>query len=832
MKPLRLTIEGIGPFLTETVVDLDVPSPIAIVAAKGSGKTFIVESIPAALYGQFAWYGNIYDAMSIHGAGQAQIELEFKADGTFYTARRILRVTPKTRLQEAWLFKGETQIAGPKVSDTNAAIERLCGPLDTFLATSFLAQNRQCDLIGQPGTPALGARRREVFGELLDFGPLDAIADRVAEAWRDLERRLAKAEALLKAMPDVSEADLEAAQKAVAVAKDAETVAKDARSEAAVALDAAGAGVVTATAAVTQARKILTARESIAAACGQLAQEQQGLCEQKQRLQATLATAEAVMADVFEREALLKERDALQAQAVEWKNYSALLRHRNELRNTVGSVASAMSRISHTSMTDDSCEALAKTADAKRKALAQYKADHEAERAATATIRANKSGAESRLNAHDAELTAMQARAAALPETPGGAFCDTCELLAAYRSLPEQIERMKRTVAHDEAEVAEAHVQILAGETRLTELAQTIAEQRSRVEAANAAETRVRTNSDIHEAIKTGEAALQKARRDLEKHDAMMESVVEVADPSPDLNRVQERLEALGGAPERQDAVDTARAEMELLGPRITALDERLELMQHDLQVANEKCSDTDIAALEQRERDADTTLAEAKTAHNNASVYIEALIRATADAEHHIELLVQHASARKDQRALYDELTERAAGCADLRQCFGPHGVRQLLIDGAAPELEAIANDLFRAATHGSMTLRIATQRLNRDGSIAEDLAILVTDAKGERDAQRFSGSEGQLVRILFRLAVAQWSSHRLAAPIETLVLDEAFDSLGAEGSEELLQALGTLDNIGTTMLLITHDDEIAGRMPSRLRVETNGYLAKVTAE
>ena len=177
---------------------------------------------------------------------------------------------------------------------------------------------------------------------------------------------------------------------------------------------------------------------------------------------------------------------------------------------------------------------------------------------------------------------------------------------------------------------------------------------------------------------------------------------------------------------------------------------------------------------------------------------------------------MAQRLTEQKAKLNRIGELGMKLEGLRLLRQCFGPHGVRQILMDAVAPELEAIADDLFQRATDGQQRLRIATQTANKDGSLAETFDILIQDGRGERDVLEHSGGELQLIRILFRIAVVLWIGRLRGQKADCLFLDEAFDQLGTKGTNEMLAILEYLRDHFGLIVVITHDPAIGSRLGS----------------
>ena len=195
--------------------------------------------------------------------------------------------------------------------------------------------------------------------------------------------------------------------------------------------------------------------------------------------------------------------------------------------------------------------------------------------------------------------------------------------------------------------------------------------------------------------------------------------------------------------------------------------------------------------------------------------------------AEKAVADLEREAQRREEQLDRLIQLRDREEGYQDLAACFGPRGVRQILLDEAAPEVEGIANDLLEVASEGRFRFRISTQKVLKGGDLAEDFGIWVRDEHGERDVLRYSGGQLQMFLIVLRIAVALWVARLEGRPAETLILDEAADRLGADGTDALLRLLEHLGDRIKTIVLITHDPSVADRFPTQIRVQAGRIIA-----
>ncbi len=190
MIPQKITLTNIG-MHAHTVLDFsDVPSVFAIVGNNGCGKSTLVESVLAVFWGSFPSYpGPIYEMIST-GKTEGEIELYFGEDNCNYRSCRTFRRQPSGRTKQTAVLEeiaedGTKQlIGGPKVTEYEAAVVNLLGSESLAKATWFASQGAKGDLVNaQPG------ERREVLGQLLDFGGLDAEAKRLGDLAKHYESK-------------------------------------------------------------------------------------------------------------------------------------------------------------------------------------------------------------------------------------------------------------------------------------------------------------------------------------------------------------------------------------------------------------------------------------------------------------------------------------------------------------------------------------------------------------------------------------------------------------------------------------------------------------------
>ncbi len=99
-----------------------------------------------------------------------------------------------------------------------------------------------------------------------------------------------------------------------------------------------------------------------------------------------------------------------------------------------------------------------------------------------------------------------------------------------------------------------------------------------------------------------------------------------------------------------------------------------------------------------------------------------------------------------------------------------------------------------------------------------------IVDSWQGEvaRDTRTHSGGESFLVSLAPALALSDLVSHKTS--IDSLFLDEGFDTLDADTLEIALNTLDTLNASGKMIGVISHVEGMKERIPAQIRVEKGG--------
>lgn len=821
MLPISITLRGIASH-EETTVDWSaLHSPVGICAPYGTGKTALIEGALFSLYGRPAWYdtGTIYDFMTQGGNGDASVSLTFEHGGLRYRAERVLRDTGKTKSQKATLSalsldEQESRIlAGPKVRDFDAYVSAHFGTYDDALATWFLAQNRAGDLCGQPGENDLVQRRRACIDGFVGTDALDAKEERLAKcqnreagALDELDRQIA-AEELgstidAKAAVASAQSDKFAAEETLSIAENSlESLRKSLR-------DAEGGDDVLRVQIEECDRAEADARELNDA----LASTQTKLAEavaRSNRESDEAANVQKLDGLRSQRADLQREQAAFNAWKV-WELTAKDLRH--DLKNKQQIVLSAEQFAS----VDDETRDLAKRLEPLRAELAQVREKNTQAGATNAERAAERSRLSSKVASLKGQIQSLEDRLEKKPDVPFGEKCAPCPLMVEWSKIPVDIDALREQLAENEAAL-EAY----PDDAELIDTTDIITRGEKARAASDAVEKADRWRSDI-DAAKAAADAIQ-ARID-EHAKAEPEHP---ADPSERLQAVQVEIDALAGAPERLEACKEASKRAKELRTELASIDERLKAVEASLPELRTKAEHAREALADREAKRANLRAAvtEQETLVRENRQAAESGVRQVARAEERLEALERRHEERRQRIQRARAMRDVQESLTRLRYTYGKKGFRQQVIDDGVIELEAIADQLFDVATGGKFRLRIATQILNGDGTVREDFRIMVRDARGERDVLQYSGGQLQLIQIVFRIAVALWVGKLRGVQPECLFLDEAFDRLGEDGTEALLNVLDSLADRIKLIVVVTHDRSIADRLPGRVFLERRAF-------
>lgn len=197
MRPLKVRMQGFGPFRDATEVDFTDVELVALMGTTGSGKSTILDAITFALFGRIARLDARAVAPVINALSpEARVSFDFELAGTAYTAVRIVRRTKTgASTKEARLECGVETVAA-SADDISEAVERLLGvDFDRFTKVAFLPQGKFADFLHDKP-----ADRQRLLRELLGL----AMYEQIGQAARKIASTAASQLEVLR--PQLSDA--------------------------------------------------------------------------------------------------------------------------------------------------------------------------------------------------------------------------------------------------------------------------------------------------------------------------------------------------------------------------------------------------------------------------------------------------------------------------------------------------------------------------------------------------------------------------------------------------------------------------------------------------
>lgn len=217
MRPVRIELEGFGPYRKRQVVDLEGADLFVITGPTGSGKTTLLDAITYALYGRVHRLGaRRIEEMRHPEAERMWVSLTFQVDGRVYRVEREVGRKREVRLAEH--LGDRWQVWDGRVRDLEDMLERILGMgYDTFVRTVLLPQGEFDRFLRRDS----GRDRRQILDHLFGLDLLQDMRTKAGERKRDLENGIAALEAELESLKEATPEALERTRDRIGQVKEA-----------------------------------------------------------------------------------------------------------------------------------------------------------------------------------------------------------------------------------------------------------------------------------------------------------------------------------------------------------------------------------------------------------------------------------------------------------------------------------------------------------------------------------------------------------------------------------------------------------------------------------
>ena len=263
-----------------------------------------------------------------------------------------------------------------------------------------------------------------------------------------------------------------------------------------------------------------------------------------------------------------------------------------------------------------------------------------------------------------------------------------------------------------------------------------------------------------------------------------------------------------------------AEVEMAALVPEIARLEERIAGLRQRAVLAEG-------IALEIRDHEA--TLRTTRQAENGHTLDLASLRQAERSATQTLS------DVTAEIRRLESEVAKAGKAAEEAKALRGRHGrlialalaYKQIPImileTQAVPQVELEANRILTRISRNGMRTELRTLRevKSRD-ELADGLDIIITDRRGERTYENFSGGQRWWIDLAYRVAITRRQSHRSGGGIGCLWIDEGFGTQDSGSLEPVIQALRDLSGEIPQLLVTSHVEALKETFP--VRVEVSG--------
>ncbi|MBD3272933.1 hypothetical protein GF385_01105, partial [Candidatus Dependentiae bacterium] len=182
-------------------------------------------------------------------------------------------------------------------------------------------------------------------------------------------------------------------------------------------------------------------------------------------------------------------------------------------------------------------------------------------------------------------------------------------------------------------------------------------------------------------------------------------------------------------------------------------------------------------------------------------------------------ELKEKAKKRKKNLNILQDQLKDYQI----ISQAFGKNGIQALLIEQAIPQIEEESNNILSRLTDNQSQIFIESLRDLKSGGVRETLDIKISDSAGIRPYEMFSGGEAFRVDFALRIAISKLLARRAGIALQTLIIDEGFGSQDEEGLARLMDAIYTIKDDFSKVIVVSHLNSFKDNFPVHFVIQKN---------
>jgi len=295
----------------------------------------------------------------------------------------------------------------------------------------------------------------------------------------------------------------------------------------------------------------------------------------------------------------------------------------------------------------------------------------------------------------------------------------------------------------------------------------------------------------VDENIKRHESSLQREReieKDKKKYEAMLVDIQIAENRLQYMKDQQQQIEAKYAS---DDTMITSMRDEKI--KHKADLEKKVKAIDIDKTAVNKVAFaiEEKQAQIKMKQRGIEDTMQEIGKSEQFIKQHEETKKKFAVDSQRLVEM--------KDEMFIYEQLA----------RAFGKDGIPALILENVIPEIEIEANAIMARLSSGKMRISLLTQREKKAGGLTETLDIVISDDKGSRAYESYSGGERMRINMAIRLALSKILCRRSGTKIETVIIDEV-DALDDAGVRGFVSVINDMQNMFKKIIIISHISEL----------------------
>jgi exonuclease SbcC len=826
-------------------IDFSAFDVVCLSGDNGHGKSALLDAMTWALWGQARAHSD--DLLRI-GEQNMSVAFEFEIEDIRYQVvrqrSRARQGSTHTELQivdSGGVARSQTGQGERATQDKINHILRM--DYETFISSAFLLQGRADEFTRQKPTD-----RKDVLARILALDRYDELEAMARERARGAAGR---AELLVREVEDLRreagmrpdyEQSLARSQKALAEAADVLSKQEQEISGLQAQLSALEAKLALLGALVEQEQQCLgsaaRAAEQATEAANRLA-EVDAFLSRRQEIEEGRRALDEVRARLQSLETA--QQAYLEAQRCEQALEKKLAEARRVLSLQAGKAHERLRSLEQQAATAARLEASISSLAATHPSSAELEQKLEGLRGEHEILAVHRQSCKTGVERAHKDIIQVEQRLNLLQEE--AAACPLCEQPLG----PHGHERLRKKLEQERLAIQEQIRQLETDDTRAAKDDKSVIargqETRRQMDAARKAEQEIaRLQGELSQA-RAAAHEIAEARSEMDR----LQSVLD-GDPAPEITtRLQDARRAMDAARYNASDHQQARAHERQLQPTAEAY-ERLQTMsewrlQLEAQLATARqlhsAEEARARQLQERQRPLKGLAAEKRGLDSRIaelSALRQRLTQQAAQARQDVgrwETLLEQCDAKerlaKQKHSELITANKESAIYRELTLAFSKKGIQAMIIENVVPEVEEEANRLLARMTDNGMHIQFRTQKELKKGGGAETLDIVIGDDMGDRPYECYSGGEAFRINFAIRIALSRLLAKRAGARLQTIVIDEGFGTQDAAGRRRLVEAIQSVREEFSRILVITHMDELKDEFPHRLHITKDDRGSRV---